>query len=191
MKPSLKRLFARSMTEGFELAEPASPPSPRSAVRKATLVTIAGVLAIIGTLAGGYYFAMRPVVLKIAVGPANSEDLKVVQTLTQAFTQSHGYVRLRPVQTDGAVASAEALAAGKVDLAVIRGDLDVPANAQAVATLPRGGSAQQQDHRGGDRGIGKGRRRADFPGDRSGRCDRAETSGIRRRRHSGRDFCRR
>ena len=135
MKLSLKRLFARSMTEGFELAEPASPPSPRSAVRKATLVTIAGVLAIIGTLAGGYYFAMRPVVLKIAVGPANSDDLKVVQTLTQAFTQSHGYVRLRPVQTDGAVASAEALAAGKVDLAVIRGDLDVPANAQAVATL--------------------------------------------------------
>src|SRR6516225_3126291 len=135
MKPSLKRLFARSMTEGFELAEPASPPSPRPAVRKATFVTIAGVLAIIGTLAGGYYFAMRPVVLKIAVGPANSDDLKVVQTLTQAFTQSHGYVRLRPVQTDGAVASAEALAAGKVDLAVIRGDLDVPANAQAVATL--------------------------------------------------------
>ena len=135
MKLSLKRLFARSMTEGFELAEPASAPSPRSAVRKATLVTIAGVLAIIGTLAGGYYFAMRPVVLKIAVGPANSDDLKVVQTLTQAFTQSHGYVRLRPVQTDGAVASAEALAAGKVDLAVIRGDLDVPANAQAVATL--------------------------------------------------------
>src|SRR6516165_2389228 len=135
MKLSLKRLFARSMTEGFELAEPASAPSPRSAVRKATLVTIAGVLAIIGTLAGGYYFAMRPVVLKIAVGPANSDDLKVVQTLTQSFTQSHGYVRLRPVQTDGAVASAEALAAGKVDLAVIRGDLDVPANAQAVATL--------------------------------------------------------
>ena len=135
MNLSLKRLFARSMTEGFELAESASPPSPRSAVRKATLVTIAGVLAIIGALAGGYYFAMRPVVLKIAVGPANSDDLKVVQTLTQSFTQSHGYVRLRPVQTDGAVASAEALAAGKVDLAVIRGDLDVPANAQAVATL--------------------------------------------------------
>jgi TRAP transporter TAXI family solute receptor len=37
--------------------------------------------------------------------------------------------------TDGAAASAEALAQGKVDLAVIRGDLDVPKNAQAVATL--------------------------------------------------------
>jgi TRAP transporter TAXI family solute receptor len=42
---------------------------------------------------------------------------------------------LRPVQTDGAAASAKALAEDKVDLAVIRGDLDVPKNAQAVATL--------------------------------------------------------
>jgi TRAP transporter TAXI family solute receptor len=133
MKPSLKGLFARSMTGGLSLAEP--PPSPRSAVRKATFVTIAAVLAIIGALAGGYYFAVRPVVLKIAVGPANSDDLKVVQALTQAFTQTHSHVRLRPVQTEGAVASAAALALGKVDLAVIRGDLDVPGNAQAVATL--------------------------------------------------------
>jgi TRAP transporter TAXI family solute receptor len=42
---------------------------------------------------------------------------------------------LRPMQTDGAKASAEALAEGKADLAIIRGDLDVPKNAQAVATL--------------------------------------------------------
>ena len=39
------------------------------------------------------------------------------------------------MQTDGATASAQALAEGKVDLAIIRGDLDVPKNAQAVATL--------------------------------------------------------
>ena len=78
---------------------------------------------------------MRPVTLRIAVGPANSDDLKVVQALTQAFAQTHGQVRLRPMQTDGATASAEALADGKADLAIIRGDLDVPKNAQAVATL--------------------------------------------------------
>ena len=99
------------------------------------LVSLALVLAIIGSLVGGYYFAMRPVTLKIAVGPANSDDVKVVQTLTQAFAQSKGYVRLRPVQTEGATASAEALAENKVDLAIVRGDLDVPKNAQAVATL--------------------------------------------------------
>src|SRR5262249_55261572 len=109
--------------------------SPRSARQKATLITLAGVLAIVGALTGGYYFAMRPVTLRIAVGPGGSDDVKVVQTLTQAFAQTHGYVRLRPVQTDGASASAGALADGKVDLAIIRGDLDVPKNAQAVATL--------------------------------------------------------
>jgi len=126
------------MTGGFELAEapvPAAPPTPRSARRQMLFVVLAGLLAITGALAGAYYFAMRPVILKIAVGPANSDDLKVVQALTQAFAQKHGYVRLRPVPTDGATASAKALESGSVDLAIIRGDLDVPKNAQAVATL--------------------------------------------------------
>src|SRR5262245_8241926 len=102
MNLNLKRLFARSMTGGLDPAAPAAPPSPRSARQKATLITLAGVLAIVGALTGGYYFAMRPVTLRIAVGPAGSDDVKVVQTLTQAFAQTHGYVRLRPVQTDGA-----------------------------------------------------------------------------------------
>jgi TRAP transporter TAXI family solute receptor len=99
------------------------------------LVTLAGVLAIVGALVAAYYFAVKPVALKVAVGPVGSDDVKVVQMLTQASVQNRSYVRLRPVQTDGAVASAQALAEGKVDLAIIRGDLDVPKNAQAVATL--------------------------------------------------------
>jgi TRAP transporter TAXI family solute receptor len=135
MKLDLKRLFARSMTGGLDLVGPEAPPSPRSAKRKAMFVTLAGLLAIVGTAAGIYYFAMRPEILRIAVGPANSDDIKVVQALTQAFAQSHSYVRLRPLQTDSAAASAQALAEGKADLAVIRGDLEVPKNAQAVATL--------------------------------------------------------
>ena len=123
------------MTGGVDLVEVPAPPSTRSTARRALLIAVAAILAIFGTFAGVYYFAMRPVILKIAVGPANSDDLKVVQALTQAFTQTRSYVRLRPIQTDGAVASAEALAQGKVDLAIIRGDLEVPKNAQAVATL--------------------------------------------------------
>jgi TRAP transporter TAXI family solute receptor len=135
MKLSLKRLFGRSMTGGLNLAETPSPPSPRSAARKTALVTLALVLAIVGALVGGYYFAMRPVTLKLAVGPANSDDVKVVQALTQGFAQHKSYVRLRPIQTDGATASADLLAEGKADLAIVRGDVDVPKNAQAVATL--------------------------------------------------------
>ena len=61
----------------------AAPPSTRAAVRRATYVTAAGILAIVGVLAAGYYYATRPEVLRIAVGPANSDDVKVVQTLTR------------------------------------------------------------------------------------------------------------
>src|ERR1700712_4702601 len=125
-----------SMTDGPDPAEKPASASPRPAKQRMTFVMLAGVLAIVGALAAGYYFAMRPVTLRIAVGPANSDDLKVVQALTQAFNnQQHSQGRLRPIPTDGAAASANLLGEGKADLAIIRGDLDVPKNAQAVATL--------------------------------------------------------
>lgn len=133
MKLDLKRLFSRPMTS--DLPDPPKAPAPRSTQRSMMFIVLAGVLAIIGTLAGAYYFAMRPVTLRIAVGPANSDDLRVVQALTQAFAQAHSQIRLRPIQTENATASAQTLAEGKADLAIIRGDLNVPKNAQAVATL--------------------------------------------------------
>jgi TRAP transporter TAXI family solute receptor len=106
-----------------------------SAGRKMALIVLAAILALIGTGTGAYYFAMRPEALRIAVGPQNSDDVRVVQALAQAFSREHTHVRLRPILTDGAAASATLLSDGKADLAVIRGDLDVPKNAQAVATL--------------------------------------------------------
>src|SRR5258708_6142771 len=102
MKLNLERMFARSMTGDPDLVGPPPPPSPRSAKRKMMFVTLAGIPAAVGTLAGAYYFAMRPEILRIAVGPAGSDDLRLVQKLTQAFT--HNAVRLRPLQTDGAAA---------------------------------------------------------------------------------------
>jgi TRAP transporter TAXI family solute receptor len=123
------------MVDGPDVIGPSAPASPRSVKRKMALITLAGTLAVIGAVIGSYYFAMRPVMLRIAVGPQNSDDVRVVQALSQAFSREHGYVRLRPILTDGATASATALSDGKADLAIIRGDLEVPKNAQAVATL--------------------------------------------------------
>jgi len=100
-----------------------------------TLIVLAGTLALVGTISSAYYFAMKPVPLRIAVVPTNSDDAKVVQALVQAFSRDHNSVRLRPILTDGATASATALQDGKADLAIIRGDLEVPKNARAVATL--------------------------------------------------------
>src|SRR5258708_22372714 len=131
MNLDLKRLLPRSMTGAPVVVGPRAPPSLGSAKRRMMLITLAGILAVVGALAGSYYFAMRPVSLRIAVGPANSDDIKVVQALTQAFAQAHSRVRLRPMLTDGAAASAQALGEGRADLAIIRGDLEVPRNAQA------------------------------------------------------------
>jgi TRAP transporter TAXI family solute receptor len=158
MTLDLKRLFSRSMTDGPELVGPPVPPSPRSAKRKMMFITLAGILAVVGTLAGAYYFAMRPVTLRIAVGPANSDDIKVVQALTQAFAHTQGQVRLRPMQTDGTAASAQALAEGKADLAIIRGDLEVPKNAQAVATLRKNVAVLWVPPPAKSEGKGKGRK---------------------------------
>src|SRR5258705_1693052 len=121
---NLQRLFSRSMS-GPDPAEPIAPPSPRSAKRKLMFVSLAGILAIVGALAAGYYFAMRPVMLRIAVGPANSDDLKVVQTLAQAFShQTTSQIRLRPVPTEGANPSAQPLADGKADVPTTPGIIE-------------------------------------------------------------------
>ena len=122
------------MASGLDV-KPASPPPRASARRNVALVILAGILALIGITAAVYYYAVRPEPLRIAVGPANSDDLKVVHALSQAFLTAHSQIRLRPIQTEGATISAQMLADGRADLAIIRGDLNVPKNAQAVATL--------------------------------------------------------
>lgn len=116
-------------------AEPITASSRFPARRSAVFIVLAGVLAIIGIVTAGYYFAVRPVALRIAVGPAGSDDLKVVHALSQAFVQAHSQIRLRPIPTEGATASAQMIAEGRADLAIVRGDLSVPKNVQAVATL--------------------------------------------------------
>src|SRR5262245_33242027 len=108
------------MTSGPDLAYSTIPsPAPRPsrpAQRRLAFVSLAGLMAVLGVVAAAYYCAMRPVTLKVAVGPANSDDLKVVQTLAQAFNnQRNSQIRLRPMPTDGAAASAQALAEGKAD----------------------------------------------------------------------------
>jgi TRAP-type uncharacterized transport system substrate-binding protein len=55
--------------------------------------------------------------------------------MAQTFARDGSPVRLAPVTTEGAVESIALFAAGKADLAVARGDLNLPANAESVAIL--------------------------------------------------------
>ncbi len=88
-----------------------------------------------GLAAGALYYVLRPTTLRIAVGPAGSEDQKLVQLMAQTFARENSAVRLSLVTTEGAAESIALFTAGKADLAVARGDLNLPENAESVAIL--------------------------------------------------------
>jgi TRAP transporter TAXI family solute receptor len=100
----------------------------------ALLILAAGIL-LFGIAAASFYWFLQPTVLRIAVGPPNSEDQKLVQTLAQIFARERSPVRLTPITTEGASESIALLASGKADLAVARGDLNLPTNAESVIIL--------------------------------------------------------
>jgi TRAP transporter TAXI family solute receptor len=85
--------------------------------------------------AGTLYYVLRPTTLRIAVGPPGSEDHKLVQLMAQTFAREGSPVRLSPITTEGAQQSIALFSAGKTDLAVARGDLNLPENAESVAIL--------------------------------------------------------
>ena len=99
------------------------------------LLLLAAGFLLFGATAGALYYALRPVTLRIAVGPPGSDDEKLIQAMAKAFADDGRAVRLSPITTDGAVESLALLGASKADLAVARADLDMPGNAETVAIV--------------------------------------------------------
>ena len=128
----LRDMFKRSIASGTPAR---AGTTQRQKSSRGLFIVIAAVLAIVATVGGTTYYAMRPITLRIAVGPPNSDDVKIVQSISQIFTNDRKYVRLRPIVTDGTTASAASLGAGTTDLAIVRGDLDLPKDAQAIAII--------------------------------------------------------
>src|SRR6266481_5973462 len=100
-----------------------------------SLLILAAGIFLFGVAAGTLYLVLRPVTLRIAVGPPGSDDQKLVQALAQTFAHDGSPIRLSPITTEGATESIALFAASKADLAVARGDLNLPANAESVAIL--------------------------------------------------------
>jgi TRAP-type uncharacterized transport system substrate-binding protein len=75
------------------------------------------------------------VTLSIAVGSLDGEAPKVVSALASRLTAMNAPVRLKVVETSGALESANAFLSGKTDLAVVRGDVGDLSHAQAVIIL--------------------------------------------------------
>jgi TRAP transporter TAXI family solute receptor len=122
---------------GTTLGAPARRRGPK--VMTVLSLIAAGVAAITAIAAATYYYN-RPVTLRIAVGPANSDDFKLVQSIARVFDpqgagRDRSSIRLRVVPTEGSVQSAVTMESGQADLAVVRGDQKLPSDAQAVATV--------------------------------------------------------
>lgn len=105
--------------------------------RSAVLTVVAIVLGLTAVASFLVFAFTAPTVLRIAVGPVGSEDTRIVVTILQTFAREKHPVRLRLIPSDSPVASAEMLKVGKADLAVVRSDGNMPANASTVAILHR------------------------------------------------------
>lgn len=100
----------------------------------ALLILAAGIFAF-GAAAGVLYYVLRPTVLRIAVGPASSEDLSLIKLMASTFQHDGSPIRLSLTTTPGATESGALFTSGKVDLAVVRGDQSLPATTGTVAIL--------------------------------------------------------
>jgi TRAP-type uncharacterized transport system substrate-binding protein len=91
------------------------------------LVTAAGLLA--------YRYYTRPVTLTLAVGSVDGEAAKAMSTIASELVSINASVRLKIIDTGTTLEAAKEFAAGRVDLAAVRGDVGDVSGAQAVVVL--------------------------------------------------------
>jgi TRAP-type uncharacterized transport system substrate-binding protein len=86
------------------------------------LVIVALVLVAGGGLFGYRYYT-HPVMLTVAVGSIDGEASKAMSGIASCLVATNAPVRFKVVDTGTALEAAQAFAAGKVNLAVVRGDV--------------------------------------------------------------------
>lgn len=104
-------------------------------MRRIWLSTIAGVLAMAAMIAFGLFYASRPTILYVAVGPHKGDDVRLIGALAGQLGRERASIRLRILEKEGPADSAAALDKGEADLAVVRRDVTMSTTGQAVAVL--------------------------------------------------------
>src|ERR1700756_1602553 len=99
-------------------------------------VLLAGILVLaIGASLFGYRYYTRPVTLTVAVGSIDGEAAKAMSTIASRLVSTSAEVRLKVIDTGTALEAAKAFSEGKVDLAVVRGDVGDLSQARAVIVV--------------------------------------------------------
>jgi TRAP-type uncharacterized transport system substrate-binding protein len=91
----------------------------RMFLRHTWLVTILGTLIFVGAIWAAFYETTRPTVMRIATGPADGANAKLVSVLQKNFAQDRDKVQLQAVATAGPKESADAMTDGRADLAIL------------------------------------------------------------------------
>jgi len=100
------------------------------------LVLITG-LAVLAAGAGllAYRYYSKPVTLTVAVGSIDGEAAKAMSAIASKLVLINAPVRLTIIDTGTALAAGKTFAAGKTDLAVVRGDVGDLSQAKAVVVM--------------------------------------------------------
>ena len=99
-------------------------------------ILLVGVV-ILATGAGlfAYRYFTYPVTLTVAVGSIDGEAAKAMSAIANELVSKNAPVRLKVIDSGTALEAAAAFSAGKVDLAVVRGDVGDLSQAQAVLVV--------------------------------------------------------
>ena len=140
MRVALRRLFRLSNPPVTPMSPDARPRGlsrrVRIMLRHTWLMIIAAALLCGGAGTVAYLLLNQPTELTIAVGPPNSEDTRVVQSIAAQLSREQANIRLQIKIVDGGPPdAAAAIDNGQADLAVVRRDAGMPKNGQAVAIL--------------------------------------------------------
>src|SRR6201982_2983253 len=99
-------------------------------------VLVVGVLILAaGASLFAYRYYTRPVTLTLAVGSIDGEAAKAMSAIASRLVTTNAPVRLKVIDSGTALEAANAFSAGKVDLAVVRGDVGDLSQAQAVVVV--------------------------------------------------------
>ncbi len=100
------------------------------------IVLLMGVVVVVTGLGLlGYRYYTRPVTLTIAVGSIDGEAAKAISAIAARMASIKAPVRLNVTDSGTAAEAAKTFAEGKVDLAVVRGDVGDLSQGQAVVVV--------------------------------------------------------
>ena len=100
------------------------------------VVLIAGIFVLAsGAALFAYRYYTHPVTLTVAVGSIDGEAAKAMSAIASELVSTNAPVRLTVIDTGNALEASKTFAAGKADLAVVRGDVGDLSRAQAVVIV--------------------------------------------------------